>query len=103
MVPRAVAMTDPPLGRDRRSAAERHPAVGRDGLLTHVPFVQKGCELHALQSAGAVAQNALCRWRLVDDSEYPAGTSITAEWRVRHGDGSWRRVEVVANNLLGDP
>jgi diguanylate cyclase (GGDEF)-like protein/PAS domain S-box-containing protein len=34
---------------------------------------------------------------------FRAGTSITAEWRIRHGDGSWRHVEVVANNLLGDP
>ena len=34
---------------------------------------------------------------------FRAGTSVTAEWRIRHGDGSWRYVEVVANNLLGDP
>ena len=34
---------------------------------------------------------------------FRAGTSVTAEWRIRHGDGSWRHVEVVANNLLGDP
>ncbi|HTW08824.1 MAG TPA: diguanylate cyclase, partial [Acidimicrobiales bacterium] len=31
------------------------------------------------------------------------GASVTAEWRVHHGDGSWRYMEVVANNLLGDP
>jgi diguanylate cyclase (GGDEF)-like protein/PAS domain S-box-containing protein len=31
------------------------------------------------------------------------GTSATAEWRVHHGDGSWRYMEVVSNNLLGDP
>ena len=31
------------------------------------------------------------------------GTSLTAEWRIRHHDGSWRQVEVVANNLLADP
>jgi diguanylate cyclase (GGDEF)-like protein len=34
---------------------------------------------------------------------FRAGTSVTAEWRVRHGDGSWRYVEVVTNNLLGEP
>jgi diguanylate cyclase (GGDEF)-like protein/PAS domain S-box-containing protein len=34
---------------------------------------------------------------------FRSGTSVTAEWRIRHGDGSWRHVEVVANNLLGDP
>ena len=34
---------------------------------------------------------------------FRAGTSITAEWRILHGDGTWRHVEVVANNLLGDP
>jgi diguanylate cyclase (GGDEF)-like protein/PAS domain S-box-containing protein len=34
---------------------------------------------------------------------FAAGTSVTAEWRVQHGDGTWRHVEVVANNLLGDP
>jgi diguanylate cyclase (GGDEF)-like protein/PAS domain S-box-containing protein len=31
------------------------------------------------------------------------GTSTTAEWRIRDSDGSWRFMEVVANNLLGDP
>jgi diguanylate cyclase (GGDEF)-like protein/PAS domain S-box-containing protein len=31
------------------------------------------------------------------------GASVTAEWRVHHGDGSWRYMEVVANNLLDDP
>jgi len=34
---------------------------------------------------------------------FRAGLSVTTEWRVRHHDGSWRHVEVVANNLLGDP
>jgi diguanylate cyclase (GGDEF)-like protein/PAS domain S-box-containing protein len=34
---------------------------------------------------------------------FRSGTSVTAEWRVRHGDGSWRDVEVVTNNLLGEP
>ena len=34
---------------------------------------------------------------------FRSGTSITAEWRIRHGDGAWRHIEVVANNLLGDP
>jgi diguanylate cyclase (GGDEF)-like protein/PAS domain S-box-containing protein len=34
---------------------------------------------------------------------FRAGMSVTAEWRIRHGNGSWRHVEVVANNLLGDP
>ena len=33
---------------------------------------------------------------------FRAGTSVTAEWRVRHKDGSWRHVEVVATNLLSD-
>jgi diguanylate cyclase (GGDEF)-like protein/PAS domain S-box-containing protein len=34
---------------------------------------------------------------------FRSGASVTAEWRVLHYDGSWRHVEVVANNLLGDP
>ena len=34
---------------------------------------------------------------------FRAGTSATAEWRVRHSDGSWRDVEVVTNNMLGEP
>jgi diguanylate cyclase (GGDEF)-like protein/PAS domain S-box-containing protein len=33
---------------------------------------------------------------------FRSGTAVTAEWRILHGDGSWRHVEVVANNLLGD-
>jgi diguanylate cyclase (GGDEF)-like protein/PAS domain S-box-containing protein len=32
-----------------------------------------------------------------------AGISVTTEWRIRHGEGSWRYVEAVANNLLADP
>lgn len=32
-----------------------------------------------------------------------SGTSNMAEWRVMHADGTWRDVEVVANNLLSDP
>ncbi|HTV10636.1 MAG TPA: EAL domain-containing protein [Acidimicrobiales bacterium] len=31
------------------------------------------------------------------------GMSTTAEWRVRHSDGSWKHMEVVANNLLSEP
>jgi diguanylate cyclase (GGDEF)-like protein/PAS domain S-box-containing protein len=34
---------------------------------------------------------------------FRAGTPVTAQWRVRHGQGSWCHVEVVANNLLRDP
>ncbi len=33
---------------------------------------------------------------------FRAGVSVTTQWRVRHSDGSWRHVEVVANNLLAD-
>jgi diguanylate cyclase (GGDEF)-like protein/PAS domain S-box-containing protein len=34
---------------------------------------------------------------------FRAGTPVTAQWRVRHREGSWSYVEVVANNLLSDP
>ena len=37
------------------------------------------------------------------ESRFRAGMSVTTQWRIRHRDGSWRHVEVVANNLLGDP
>jgi diguanylate cyclase (GGDEF)-like protein/PAS domain S-box-containing protein len=30
------------------------------------------------------------------------GTSVTAHWRVKHFDGSWRHIEVIATNLLAD-
>jgi diguanylate cyclase (GGDEF)-like protein/PAS domain S-box-containing protein len=32
-----------------------------------------------------------------------AGTSISAKWRLRHCDGSWRHVEVTTTNLLHEP
>jgi diguanylate cyclase (GGDEF)-like protein/PAS domain S-box-containing protein len=32
-----------------------------------------------------------------------AGTSVVAEWRIAHGDRSWRHADVVATNLLDDP
>ncbi len=31
-----------------------------------------------------------------------SGASVTALWRIRHVDGSWRHVEVITTNLLGD-
>jgi len=34
---------------------------------------------------------------------FRTGTSVTAEWRIRHADGKWHNVEVVATNLLDDP
>ncbi|MGA2211208.1 MAG: EAL domain-containing protein [Acidimicrobiales bacterium] len=34
---------------------------------------------------------------------FRAGASVTAHWRIRHRDETWRHVEVVANNLLSDP
>ena len=33
---------------------------------------------------------------------FRSGTSVTANWRVRHDNGSWHDVEVIATNLLGD-
>jgi diguanylate cyclase (GGDEF)-like protein/PAS domain S-box-containing protein len=33
---------------------------------------------------------------------FRAGMSVTTQWRIRHADSSWRHVEVVLNNLLGD-
>jgi len=32
-----------------------------------------------------------------------SGTSVTALWRVKHLDGSWRHIEVITTNLLDDP
>ena len=32
-----------------------------------------------------------------------AGASVTAIWRVQHTTASWRNVEVITTNLLGDP
>jgi diguanylate cyclase (GGDEF)-like protein/PAS domain S-box-containing protein len=34
---------------------------------------------------------------------FRSGTTITAEWRIRCSDGTWRHTEVVANNLLAEP
>jgi diguanylate cyclase (GGDEF)-like protein/PAS domain S-box-containing protein len=31
-----------------------------------------------------------------------SGTSVTAQWRVKHFDDSWRHVEVITTNLLSD-
>jgi PAS domain S-box-containing protein len=31
-----------------------------------------------------------------------SGTSVTALWRVKHFDDSWRHIEVITTNLLGD-
>ena len=33
---------------------------------------------------------------------FRGGTSVTAQWRIRHADGSWHHVEVTATNLLDD-
>jgi len=34
---------------------------------------------------------------------FRAGASISAKWRIRHCDGSWRYVEVTTTNLLSEP
>ena len=41
-------------------------------------------------------------WPLFTGVAFRSGTSVTAHWRVRHADGSWHDVEVIATNLLGD-
>jgi diguanylate cyclase (GGDEF)-like protein/PAS domain S-box-containing protein len=33
---------------------------------------------------------------------FRGGTSVSAQWRIRHHDGSWHHVEVIATNLLTD-
>ncbi len=33
---------------------------------------------------------------------FRGGTSVTAQWRILHHDGSWHHVEVIATNLLTD-
>ncbi|MGO9911913.1 MAG: putative bifunctional diguanylate cyclase/phosphodiesterase [Acidimicrobiales bacterium] len=44
-------------------------------------------------------QQAIAVW---NDTAYRTDASTAVAWRLRHQDGSWRDVEVVANNLLGD-
>jgi diguanylate cyclase (GGDEF)-like protein/PAS domain S-box-containing protein len=40
---------------------------------------------------------------LADLAERPAGMTAVLECRLRHHDGTWRHVEMVGNNLSGDP
>jgi diguanylate cyclase (GGDEF)-like protein/PAS domain S-box-containing protein len=40
---------------------------------------------------------------ILSDLETSAGAIATAEYRVRHDDGSWRFVESIMSNLLDDP
>ena len=37
------------------------------------------------------------------DVAHRAGTSISAKWRIKHRDGTWRHVEVTTTNLLHEP
>ena len=68
-------------------------------ILGYEPGALEGKRLTALLHPNDV-ERAIAAYSGV---AFRSGTSITAEWRVRHGDGSWRDVEVVTNNLLGEP
>jgi diguanylate cyclase (GGDEF)-like protein/PAS domain S-box-containing protein len=68
-------------------------------ILGYGPGALEGVQLTSLLHENDVEQAVAAYGGVA----FRAGTSITAEWRIRHGDGSWRHVEVVANNLLGDP
>jgi PAS domain S-box-containing protein len=56
------------------------------------------------------------RWELIHPDDLPEaqrlyaeylenkpGSTLRAEYRMRHRDGSWRYIESISNNLLGDP
>jgi diguanylate cyclase (GGDEF)-like protein/PAS domain S-box-containing protein len=42
-------------------------------------------------------------WTLVDRALASPNAEVTAEWRVRHGDGSWRSLQSVVTNLIDEP
>jgi diguanylate cyclase (GGDEF)-like protein/PAS domain S-box-containing protein len=68
-------------------------------ILGYEPGSLEGERLTALIHPDDVEQ-ALALYTAVAFRE---GTPATAQWRVRHRQGSWCHVEVVANNLLSDP
>ncbi len=85
------------IARPDTTVVYQTPSAQR--ILGYGPAALEGVQLTSLLHENDVEQAVAAYGGVA----FRAGTSITAEWRIRHGDGSWRHVEVVANNLLGDP
>ena len=84
------------IARPDTTVVYQTPSAQR--ILGYGPGALEGVQLTSLLHENDVEQAVAAYGGVA----FRAGTSITAEWRIRHGDGSWRHVEVVANNLLGD-
>jgi diguanylate cyclase (GGDEF)-like protein/PAS domain S-box-containing protein len=85
------------IARPDTTVSYQTPSAQR--TLGYPPGALEGVRLTSLLHPNDVEQAVAAYAGLA----FRAGTSITAAWRIRHGDGSWRHVEVVANNLLADP
>ena len=85
------------ISRPDTTVTYQTPSAQR--ILGYGPGSLEGVQLTSLLHPNDVEQAVAAYGGIA----FRAGTSVTAEWRFRHGDGSWRYVEVVANNLLGDP
>lgn len=85
------------IARPDTTITYQTPSAGR--ILGYGPGALEGTRLTALLHPNDKEQ-ALAAY---SGLAFRSGSSITAEWRVRRSDGTWRHAEVVANNLLADP
>ena len=102
--------------REQRFAAlGRHSSdpitvVGADGVvLFQSPSVERVLGWGPEATAGCNLRDMLHPadheqwWALVDRALTSPDAEVTAEWRVRHGDGSWRSLQSVVTNLIDEP
>jgi len=76
----------------------RYASPAPQGLLGHAPEDLEGTDLYAL-----VHPDDLARARAALEAAAARGRADEALVRLRHGDGSWRTVDLVATDHRGDP
>ena len=104
------------LAREQRFAALRQHSsdpitvVGADGvILFQSPSVERVLGWAPEATAGKNLRDMMHPadhkqwWALVDQALSRPKAEVTAEWRVRHGDGSWRWLQAVVTNLVDEP
>ena len=72
-----------------------------EGILGHKPEDRIGKNIFEL--ALIHPDDLECKQAFFAETRHNPGTSVKAEFRLRHADGSWRHIEAVGRNLLHEP
>ena len=93
-----------------RNASDSIVVLGEDGLIRfESPAVERILGFKAEERVGGSALSNVHAddrsrvERRLSDLTVRSGSEATFEFRAQHADGSWRTLEAIAKNLLGDP